>query len=781
MERVIGRMVYRITGDDTHLRNTLNSSARSLQKAGDRFSTLGRRMTLGVTLPIVGIGTALANAAIEAEETRNKFETAFRGIQKEADETRDNLADNYGLAQDEAERLLSSTGDLLKGFGATAGEALNLSDEVQRLSVDLASYNNLAGGSERASNILTKALLGERDALVSLGIKISEADVQQKLLEEGKQDLTGEALLLARAEETLALVYEQSGDALGDYERSQGSARQSTIELKADIRDLSVELGEQLLPFVKELLGVLSNAVSQFSDLETETQKNIIKLAGLAAAIGPLSAGIGGLIKVIGGLKTALAFLGGPLTLAIAGATAGVVALGKAIGNSIDEQRAEDMERFADAAERTGRSVSDIAQDYADAEHALAMQLNMGGDLEEVIRQVAGYHGVALEDVVKIARTLPSVTDEHEDILSALEDEADYMETADNTSKRLEEGALYRATLSRDTADAEEDVTEELEKQNSLAQDTWEEYWSKINEEWEQLGANLPVIRRNLETIKNIEDPDDRERMLEQLARRLDLNAGMLTQAQTFVNTDNARKDILAEINELLGLNNEEQERTVDLVKQTSDKTKEVDINTWRMKQGLEEIPAIWREFFDEAVNMDALLTSTADHLQDAFGGAFEALGKGLIDGQAGAEAMANTVKGLLTGIFDALAQQLMAMAGVAFFGDPMTGGLPNPAKGAAYLAGAAGLKVASGLASQISAFGEGGSFYADEPQLIMVGDKPEHVNIQPVDHAAPAGWSPGGGGQNIIIQGDIYGYEDFAQKVEQASKRATRTGRVGR
>ena len=45
---------------------------------------------------------------------------------------------------------------------------------------------------------------------VVLGIVIREEDILQRLAAKGKKDLTGQAILQDKAEETLNIVYEQS-------------------------------------------------------------------------------------------------------------------------------------------------------------------------------------------------------------------------------------------------------------------------------------------------------------------------------------------------------------------------------------------------------------------------------------------------------------------------------------------------------------------------------------------------------------------------------------------
>lgn len=223
---------------------------------------------VGVAVLVTKIGE-VANASIElaseAEETRAKFNTAFKGIEDDASAVAENLAKNYGLARSESEQLLAGTGDLIKGFGATATEALNISGQVQELSVDLASYNNLQGGASRASDILTKAFLGERDALTSLGIKISEADVKQRLLEKGQENLTGQSLLLAKGQATLELATQQSGDAIGDFARTSESYANVTRRAEAATKDLQVELGRSLLPTSTVVKGLFGDIVGEIA------------------------------------------------------------------------------------------------------------------------------------------------------------------------------------------------------------------------------------------------------------------------------------------------------------------------------------------------------------------------------------------------------------------------------------------------------------------------------------------------------------------------------------
>ena len=260
----------------------IKKTGKATEKAAEGFSkgqaslvTLSAAFSLVTSaargaLRVVGVLTDIGAAAIKTgsdfEEAQQKFSVVFAGVAEESRTMRDELAKNFGLSSLAATELLSTTGDLLTGFGFTDKAALGLSETVNKLAVDIASFSNIEGGAERASNILTKALLGEREGLKSLGIAVLEVDVKQRLLLKGQQDLEGAALRQAKAVATLELAYEQSGKAIGDFQRSQESLANQQRILNARLTDLETILGQALVPitkvFVSNLINITNNTLA---------------------------------------------------------------------------------------------------------------------------------------------------------------------------------------------------------------------------------------------------------------------------------------------------------------------------------------------------------------------------------------------------------------------------------------------------------------------------------------------------------------------------------------
>mgnify|MGYP003120360651 FL=1 len=278
----------------------MKKAQRSIGKFGASMQRTGQTLTRSVTLPVIGLGAAAVKMASDFEETDSKFKTVFSSIQRDAEHTARTFKESFGLSSKSAKQMLGDTGDLLVGFGFTEKEALNLSKQVNELAVDLASFTNFSGGAEGASLALTKALLGERESIKSLGIAITEVDLK-KFAE--RQGLVFKELdRVAKATLTYELALKQSSKALGDYNRTSGSLANQTRKLSNDINDLGVELGTMLLPVAQKILAWAKGFVASLINMDPILKTNIANITLLVAALGPLLSISGRLITVFGKL-----------------------------------------------------------------------------------------------------------------------------------------------------------------------------------------------------------------------------------------------------------------------------------------------------------------------------------------------------------------------------------------------------------------------------------------------------------------------------------------------
>ena len=218
---------------------------------------------------IRAVGNALngyLDAAGMAEETGSKFEAVFDEIGVSAEQAATAFADSFGLAESTAKQMLSATGDILSGLGATDQIALDTSVQINALAADLASFQNLSGGAERASEALEKAFLGQYQEVRALGIILRAEAVDQELVVRGQNDLTGVARELARGQIALSMAMEQSKNAMGDYARTQDSFTNISRRLEESQKSLQEEMGRKLLPMAGKIKEAWGRVIEKMRD-----------------------------------------------------------------------------------------------------------------------------------------------------------------------------------------------------------------------------------------------------------------------------------------------------------------------------------------------------------------------------------------------------------------------------------------------------------------------------------------------------------------------------------
>lgn len=211
--------------------------------------------------------------ATESQEMISKYDVVFSGMGSASEDAAKTFSKSFDLAGATAKEMLSNTGNLLQGMGATKEESLDLSLKVNTLASDLASFTNNQGGASAASEALTKALLGEKESMKTLGIAILDSDVNARLAANGQDKLTGTALKLAKAQATLQLITEQSKNAIGDYARTQDSAANTQKRAEESTKKLQIAVGTALNPAVTltaSLWAKISSSLAEVITKQTE-------------------------------------------------------------------------------------------------------------------------------------------------------------------------------------------------------------------------------------------------------------------------------------------------------------------------------------------------------------------------------------------------------------------------------------------------------------------------------------------------------------------------------
>ena len=301
----------------------------------EALAGLGYKLSFAITTPLTILGGVALKTASDADETLNKFGVIFGPVLDDANAAVRELDKNFGLTAGSARQMMSGTGDLLKGFGFSADSALDLSTQVQKLSVDIASFSNVEGGAKRVSEAMTKAMLGEREMLKEMGIAILEEDVKLKVAQLTKEGHIFASERQAKAYATLAIAMEQSAHRLGDFAATEDSFANQTRMLTDEFWELVELFGKEMIPIALELTkDVLRPMIEYLKDLSPETKQWGVYLMGVAAAAGPVIVGVATIASSVSsliGLGPQIKAFGGTFGSLATGANlarAGVYALG---------------------------------------------------------------------------------------------------------------------------------------------------------------------------------------------------------------------------------------------------------------------------------------------------------------------------------------------------------------------------------------------------------------------------------------------------------------------
>lgn len=326
----------------------LQDAGKKISEAGQKLQGVGKNLMTSVTLPIVGAGAAAFKFAADLEDAMGASDQIFKDASKEVKNWADSLESYYGIAESEALTYANTMGAMLQNIGGlTEQEAAKQSQILVELAGDLAAM--FGGSTESAVQALTGALKGNNSMLDNYGMGVNEATIKTKALEMGLIKEGEQLDLASKQAATLALIMEQTADAQGQAAREadggSGALRAFTTELK----NVTGELGEQLLPILTPFISNLKDIIKRFGELSPETKENIVKIGLLVAAIGPALVIIGKLITVVGTITSffgklmpvvkavglAIGGISAPVAIAI-GAIAAIIAIGVALWKNWD-------------------------------------------------------------------------------------------------------------------------------------------------------------------------------------------------------------------------------------------------------------------------------------------------------------------------------------------------------------------------------------------------------------------------------------------------------------
>lgn len=328
MAELLGSLLVRLGLESGAFKSGLDASTKQFKQAQKQFEKIGasmadvgKKMTLGITLPMAAMaGQAIAGAKDQAKAMA-QVEAALTSMGAVSGKTADELAKTADAMEMkslfDADVILTKVTANLLTFGNVAGDVF---DRAQQSAIDMAQ--RMGSDPQGAAIMLGKALndpIKGITALTRVGVQFTAA--QKAQIEAFTK--TGQ---VARAQ----------GIILGEVERQFAGAAEAAANeepwRKAEVvwNQAMDKIGEALLPIIPVVGDAIAKIADAFANLSPQAQKFIIVAAGIAAALGPVIFIVGQIVSLAAPLAAALTTAGAAAAAAgtgAAGASTGFAAL----------------------------------------------------------------------------------------------------------------------------------------------------------------------------------------------------------------------------------------------------------------------------------------------------------------------------------------------------------------------------------------------------------------------------------------------------------------------
>jgi hypothetical protein len=305
-----GRAFVEVFADDSRLVRGLRRAQKRLQAFGRSVRDMGIRIFSLTTAAFAPLGGLAIKAASDAQETLSRFEQVFGDQADAAAKFADDLAASVGRSKFAIRDALSTFQSFFVGLGFNATDARGLSQSLQQLAIDFASFNNLS--DEEAVQRFISALSGSSEVLDRFGINIKQAALEQELLRMGVNkswtEVSEQEKALARLNVIMRSMTDQG--AVGDAVRTSGSFANQMKRLRGQLHDTAVVIGQALLPVVTPLVAKAAKLIQQVAEWTKQNQKliaTVFKIAAVVAAGGVAMIVFGIAVSTLGGILGGLA------------------------------------------------------------------------------------------------------------------------------------------------------------------------------------------------------------------------------------------------------------------------------------------------------------------------------------------------------------------------------------------------------------------------------------------------------------------------------------------
>jgi hypothetical protein len=309
----VGSLWIRLGIIDKDFEQGLKKSERDLKTFGDRITNIGQRLTVGLSLPLALASGAAIKLGMDTVESENLFSVSMGKMKDSARAWSEDLRQQLGLNSYELRKNVGVFYNMLGSMGLGEKAAYELSTSLTKLSYDMASFFNIS--QQDAFQKIQSGITGEIEPLRRLGIIVNETTTKNWALTNG---LIKQGETLSEAGKVMArygVIMDATKNAQGDLARTLDSPANKLRILQEQLKQAWTELGVAFLPAASSFLSALKPVVENiakladwFGKLDPSIRNTIALFTSLMIALGPALIGWGKLnlmLSAFPGLVTA--------------------------------------------------------------------------------------------------------------------------------------------------------------------------------------------------------------------------------------------------------------------------------------------------------------------------------------------------------------------------------------------------------------------------------------------------------------------------------------------
>jgi hypothetical protein len=326
MARDIESLVLTMSADIRRMEKSLAQGQRTFDKTADaierrqrqldkNLANLGREMgnfarpvQLAATVALGAITAMSYQAARRAEAVSGAFTQTFRDMPKEAAAAAAGIANEFGRLETDIKDNFTQLRSVLTALGVDAKQSLEIVDQLQRRSLDIAAFRDVSDAE--AFRAVISGITGETEPLKRFGIVVNETAVKAELLALGFKGNATNASEAAKSIARTNIIMRQSAEMQGQVAREADTLAEQEKRVRVEFTKAAEDFGKQFLPVAAKVLSWATDALKAFNDLPSGVQVAGLAMLGLIAAGGPIAgllAGLGKVIKLARETRAALA------------------------------------------------------------------------------------------------------------------------------------------------------------------------------------------------------------------------------------------------------------------------------------------------------------------------------------------------------------------------------------------------------------------------------------------------------------------------------------------